>query len=117
MAEQRPYRLSGTASDASLRQTKIVAMLALGVAFVVVNWMTTQHAARLFGYSRALGEPWGAFPMVGSALPSVGLDGLVVALALGAGPRTALGSVCARGGLPDDCPDRNRDGRDRGRPP
>lgn len=65
MAEQRPYRLSGTASDASLRQTKIVAMLTLGVAVVVVNWVTTQHAARLFGYSRTLGAPWCYFPLIG----------------------------------------------------
>jgi hypothetical protein len=66
MAEQRPYRLSGTASDASLRQTKIVAILALGTASVVVNWVTTQRAARLFGYSPALGKPWGPFPMAGA---------------------------------------------------
>src|SRR5271154_6288988 len=58
MAEQRPYRLSGTAADTRLSQIKIVVLLSLGAAFVVVNWVTTQHAARLFGYSLALGEPW-----------------------------------------------------------
>jgi hypothetical protein len=40
-------------------------MLALGMAVVVVNWVTTQRAARLFGYSPALGAPWCYFPLVG----------------------------------------------------
>ena len=66
MAEQRPYRLSGTAADTRLSQIKIVVLLSLGAVFVVVNWMTTQHAARLFGYSPALGQPWCDFPPVGS---------------------------------------------------
>jgi hypothetical protein len=66
MAEQRPYRLSGTAADTRLSQIKIVVLLSLGSVFVVVNWMTTQHAARLFGYSPALGQPWCDFPPVGS---------------------------------------------------
>ena len=66
MAEQRPYRLSGTAADTRLSQIKIVVLLSLGAVFVVVNWMTTQHAARLFGYSPALGQPWCDFPLVGS---------------------------------------------------
>ena len=66
MAEQRPYRLSGTAADTRLSQIKIVVLLSLGSVFVVVNWMTTQHAARLFGYSPALGQPWCDFPLVGS---------------------------------------------------
>jgi type IV secretion system protein VirD4 len=65
MAEQRPYRLSGTTSDATLRRTKIVSMLALAVALLVLNWVTTQHAARLFGYSPALGAPWCYFPLAG----------------------------------------------------
>jgi len=66
VAEQRPYRLSGTAADTRLSQIKIVVLLSLGAVFVVVNWMTTQHAARLFGYSPALGQPWCDFPPVGS---------------------------------------------------
>jgi type IV secretion system protein VirD4 len=65
MAEQRPYRFSGTAVDTRLSQIKIVVLLSLGSVFVVVNWMTTQHAARLFGYSPALGQPWCHFPLVG----------------------------------------------------
>jgi hypothetical protein len=66
VAEQRPYRLSGTATETRLTQTKIVAVLFLGAAFVVINWKTTQHAARLFGYSRVLGEPWCDFSQVGA---------------------------------------------------
>jgi len=66
MAEQRPYRLSGAAADTRLSQIKIVVLLSLGSVFVVVNWMTTQHAARLFGYSPALGQPWFDFPPLGS---------------------------------------------------
>ena len=95
MAEQRPYRLSGTAADTRLSQIKIVVLLSLGAVFVVVNWMTTQHAARLFGYSPALGQPWCDFPLSRIALPSVELDGLVVALAFRPDPRATLGSVRA----------------------
>ena len=47
-------------------QIKIVVLLSLGAVFVVINWVTTQHAARLFGYSPALGQPWCDFPLVGS---------------------------------------------------
>jgi hypothetical protein len=49
VAEQRPYRFSGMAADTRLSQIKIVVLVSLGSVFVVVNWMTTQHAARLFG--------------------------------------------------------------------
>jgi hypothetical protein len=58
MAEQRPYRLSGTATDLRFGQIKIVVLLSLGAAFVVINWSTTQHVARLFGCSPELGQPW-----------------------------------------------------------
>ncbi len=66
MAEQRPYRLSGTTADTRLSQIKIVVLLLLGAVFVMVNWMTTQHAARLFGYSPLLGQPWCDFPLIGT---------------------------------------------------
>ena len=66
MAEQRPYRLSGTTADTRLSQIKIVVLLLLGAVFVMVNWMTTQHAARLFGYSPLLGQPWFDFPLIGT---------------------------------------------------
>ncbi len=66
MAEQRPYRLSGTTADTRLSQIKIVVLLLLGSVFVMVNWMTTQHAARLFGYSPLLGQPWCDFPLIGT---------------------------------------------------
>jgi len=65
VAEQRPYRMSGTAGDGHFSQVKIIVLLSLGAAFVVVNWNTTQHAARLFGYSRLLGGPFLDFGWTG----------------------------------------------------
>ncbi len=66
------------------------------MAFVVVNWVTTQRAARLFGYSPALGETVGCkFPMAGALYQSVEVDRLVVALALEADTHPAMGAMCA----------------------
>jgi type IV secretion system protein VirD4 len=46
-----------------LEQTKRLAALLLALSFLIVNWMTTQHAAFLMGYSKQLGPtmfrpPW-----------------------------------------------------------
>ena len=47
MAEQRPYRLPGISADARLGAVRRrLAVLSLGAAFVAINWVTTQHAAR-----------------------------------------------------------------------
>jgi type IV secretion system protein VirD4 len=69
VAEQRPYRVSGITADVRLRQTKIIVLLALGIAFTAINWITTQHTARLFGFSSALGKPWANAPIFGALYP------------------------------------------------
>jgi type IV secretion system protein VirD4 len=54
MAEQRPYRMSGTGDD-RLWQIKAAVMLALAAGFIVVNWVATQRAAQMCGYAPWLG--------------------------------------------------------------
>ena len=55
MAEYRPYRVISQHASAQLSQVKLVSVSSfLGLA-LLINWMVTQHAARLFGYSRLLG--------------------------------------------------------------
>ena len=46
MAEQRPYRVPGFSANRRLLQAKLLVLLALAAAFVAINWVTTQHAAR-----------------------------------------------------------------------
>ena len=53
-------------ADVRLRQTKLFVLFALGAAFVATNWVTTQHTAKLFGFSAALGRPWISFPIFGA---------------------------------------------------
>ncbi len=65
MAEQRPYRLAGTADGARLTQIKLAALLSLGAAFIAINWIATQRAARTFGYAPALGAPLCDLPIAG----------------------------------------------------
>ncbi len=45
MAEQRPYRVPGSAGEARLGRVKRIALLSLASAFIAINWVTTQHAA------------------------------------------------------------------------
>ncbi len=55
MAEYRPYRVISQHASAQLSQVKLISVSSfLGVA-LLINWVVTQHAARLFGYSRLLG--------------------------------------------------------------
>ncbi len=64
MAEQRPYRVPG-AGAARLQQVKKYAAVTLGLAFIIVNWMSTQHAARLMGDSPQLGQGLFSLPWLG----------------------------------------------------
>ena len=57
MAEQRPYRVPGSASDARLMRVKQLAMLSLASALIAINWVTTQHAATVLGDAPWLGWP------------------------------------------------------------
>jgi len=64
MAELRPYRAPGAAA-ARLQQVKKYAAVLLGLSFLIVNWMTTQHAAWLMGDSPRLGRALFTLPWVG----------------------------------------------------
>src|SRR5260370_13511985 len=64
MAEQRPYRAPGAAA-AKLQQVKKYAAVTLGLSFIIVNWMTTQHAAWLMGDSPRLGPGLFSLPWLG----------------------------------------------------
>lgn len=66
MAEQHPYRFERTTPDMRLVWIKTMVLLSLGAAFVAINWTTTQHTARLFGYAPELGQPWWTFPAFGA---------------------------------------------------
>jgi type IV secretion system protein VirD4 len=57
MAEQRPYRLPGFSVDARLARAKRLALLSLVGAFLAINWVTTQHAARVLSDASWLGHP------------------------------------------------------------
>ena len=62
MAEYRPYRVTNGAR-ARLTQVKLVSVSSFIVLAVLFNWMVTQRAARLFGYSPALGPSlFGLYP-------------------------------------------------------
>ncbi len=64
MAEQRPYRAPGGAAS-RLLQVKKYAAATVGLSFIIVNWMTTQHAALLMGDSPRLGRALFALPWLG----------------------------------------------------
>lgn len=55
MAEYRPYRVTNQRAQARLTQVKLVSVSSFVVLALLINWWVTQHAARIFGYSRALG--------------------------------------------------------------
>ncbi|MGO9267992.1 MAG: type IV secretory system conjugative DNA transfer family protein [Candidatus Binataceae bacterium] len=65
MAEQRPYRLPGSAADAQLRRVKALALLSLAGAFLAINQVTTQHAARVLREAPWLGELIVRLPVAG----------------------------------------------------
>ena len=80
MAEQRPYRAPGAAA-ARLQQVKKYAAVVLGLSFLIVNWMTTQHAAWLMGDSPRLGPGAIRAALVWADLCTVEVDGMGVELA------------------------------------
>jgi len=55
MAEYRPYRVTNQRAQARLTQVKLVSVSSFIGLALLINWMLTQHAARIFGYSRVLG--------------------------------------------------------------
>lgn len=61
MAEYRPYRATSQWAQARLTQVKLIGVLSFIGLALLVNWMVTEHAARIFGHSRALGPAWFGF--------------------------------------------------------
>ena len=67
MAEYRPYRSVNSAAQARLTRVKFIAVSGFLLLAIVINWIVTQHVARLFGYAPGLGPallgsiyaPWG----------------------------------------------------------
>ena len=80
MAEQRPYRAPGAAA-ARLRQVKKYAAATLGLSFLVVNWMTTQHAAWLMGDLAAIRSGAIRAALVWPDLRAVEMDGVGLEMA------------------------------------
>jgi len=66
MAEQRPYRAPGVSVDARLARAKRLALVSLVGAFLAINWVTTQNAARVLGDASWLGNP--LFRLKGGAI-------------------------------------------------
>ena len=55
MAEYRPYRSVNSAARARLTRVKFIAVSGFLLAAILINWIVTQHVARLFGYAPGLG--------------------------------------------------------------
>ncbi len=55
MAEYRPYRVTNQRAQARLTQVKLISVSSFIGLALLINWMVTQNAARIFGYSRVLG--------------------------------------------------------------
>lgn len=55
MAEYRPYRSVNSAARARLIRMKLIAVSSFVLLAVLINWIVTQHVARLFGYAPGLG--------------------------------------------------------------
>ena len=55
MAEYRPYRNVNSAARARLTRVKFIAVSSFVLLAVLINWIVTQHVARLFGYAPGLG--------------------------------------------------------------
>ena len=66
MGEHRPYRVPGSATDARLMRVKRIAILSLASAFVAINWVTTQHAAKVLRDAPWLGRPLFHLPVIGT---------------------------------------------------
>ena len=55
MAEYRPYRSVNSVARARLTRVKLIAVSSFLLLAVLINWIVTQHVARLFGYAYGLG--------------------------------------------------------------
>ncbi len=55
MAEYRPYRITNSGAQAQLTRVKLIAVSSFLLLAVLINWIVTQHVARLFGYASGLG--------------------------------------------------------------
>src|SRR5713226_3850486 len=66
MGENRPYRVRGSATDARLMRVKGIAILSLALAFIAINWVTTQHAATVLRDAPWLGPPLFQLPVIGT---------------------------------------------------
>ena len=55
MAEYRPYRNVNRAAQARLLRVKFIAVSSFLLVAILINWIVTQHVARLFGYAPGLG--------------------------------------------------------------
>ena len=73
---------------------KLIAVSGFLLLAVLINWIVTQHVARLFGYARRTRAvlDW-------QHLCAVGMARLVDALALGGAASAAVGIMPAPGGL------------------
>ena len=94
MAEYRPYRNVNGTAQARLLRVKFIAVSSFLLVAILINWMVTQHVARLFGYAPGLGPSW-----LGNIYAPWAWLGLVDALALGGAAAAAMGCVPASGGL------------------
>ena len=94
MAEYRPYRIINSAAQARLTRVKLIAVSSFLLLAVLINWIVTQHVARLFGYAPGSGPS-----LIGQHLCAVGMAGLVDALALGGAAPAAVGIMPAAGCL------------------
>ena len=66
MAEQRPYRMPGSAAQAQLARVKLLAMVSVTGTLLAVNSVATQHAALVLRNASWLGHPIFHLPRVGS---------------------------------------------------
>jgi type IV secretion system protein VirD4 len=65
MAEQRPYRVTGSGGAAVLGRVKRLSLLSFAAAFIAINQVTTQHAAGVLGDAPWLGRPLFHLPEFG----------------------------------------------------
>jgi hypothetical protein len=92
MAEHRPYRVTNRRIQAQLAQIKLISVASFLTVALAINWVVTERAAAIFGYSPLLG-PRAHRP----TLRAVGVDRVVGALAHHAGILASVANMCPRG--------------------
>ena len=93
MAEYRPYRVINASAQTRLTQVKLVAVSGFMLMALLINWRVTQLVARAVRLCASAGT------RVVRLLCAVGMDRLVVALALGRSLPADLGIQHPRGRL------------------